>query len=59
LNRQAVTFIERCERKPTSESLLRLALAVGLRPSDVWDRAEAKFSARWWKKAEAKGSSRA
>jgi len=53
LNRQTVTFIEQEERSPTAETFVRHALALGLRPSEVWARAEAKFPAKWWREMEA------
>ena len=40
LNRQAVTFIEKGERRPTAETFVRLVVALGLRPSEAWLRAE-------------------
>ncbi len=53
LNRQAVTFIEQDERSPTAETFARHAIALGLRPSEVWARAEAKFPPKWWRQIEA------
>ena len=53
LNRQAVTFIEQGDRSPTAETLARHAIALGIRPSEVWARAEAKFPAKWWRELEA------
>jgi transcriptional regulator with XRE-family HTH domain len=50
LNRQAITFIETGERRPTSETLSRLAMALGLKPSEAWARAEARIPAREWKR---------
>lgn len=49
LNRQAITFIETGERRPSTETLSRLAMALGLRPSEVWAKAEARISAKEWK----------
>lgn len=43
LNRQAITFVERGDRKPTTETLAKLSLALGLLPSEVWKRAEEKL----------------
>lgn len=43
LNRQAITFVERGDRKPTTETLAKLSLALGLLPSEVWKRAEEKI----------------
>lgn len=43
LNRQAITFVERGDRKPTTETLAKLVLALGLLPSEVWRRAEEKL----------------
>ena len=40
LNRQAVAFIEKGERRPTADTFVRLAFALGLRPSEAWLRAE-------------------
>ena len=46
LNRQAITFIEQGERRPTTETFARHALSLGLRPSEVWKRAEDSLTAR-------------
>lgn len=46
LNRQAITFIERGDRKPTTETLAKLSLALGLLPSEMWDRAEERAGLR-------------
>jgi transcriptional regulator with XRE-family HTH domain len=54
LNRQAITFIERGERRPTADTFVHLAIALGLRPSEAWARAEAVISAKRWKKLLAK-----
>jgi transcriptional regulator with XRE-family HTH domain len=43
LNRQAVTFIEKGERRPTADTFVRLAFALGMRPSEAWLRAEASL----------------
>jgi len=43
LNRQAITFVERGDRKPTTETLAKISLALGLLPSEVWSRAEQKL----------------
>lgn len=43
LNRQAITFVERGDRKPTTETLAKIALALGLLPSELWGRAEQKL----------------
>jgi len=51
LNRQAITFIERGDRRPTSETLSRIAMALGLLPSEVWKKAEAKIPSHKLKKA--------
>lgn len=40
LNRQAITFIERGDRKPTTDTLAKLTLALGILPSQAWARAE-------------------
>ncbi len=58
LNRQAVTFIEQGERSPTTETFARHAIALGIRPSEAWARAEAKFPAKWWSKLEASGETK-
>lgn len=50
LNRQAITFIERGSRRPTSETLSRHTLALGMLPSEAWAKAETMISARRWKK---------
>lgn len=50
LNRQAVAFIEQGERNPTADTYVRIALALGLRPSELWARVEATFPEGWWKK---------
>jgi transcriptional regulator with XRE-family HTH domain len=50
LNRQAITFIETGERRPTTETLSRLTMALGLRPSEAWARAEARIPAKEWKR---------
>lgn len=46
LNRQAITFIERGARRPTTETLSRHALALGMLPSEAWLKAEARIPAR-------------
>jgi transcriptional regulator with XRE-family HTH domain len=46
LNRQAITFIERGDRNPTTETLAKLSLALGLLPSEAWDRAEQRLGLR-------------
>lgn len=43
LNRQAITFIERGDRKPTTDTLAKLTLALGLLPSEAWARAEERL----------------
>ena len=43
LNRQAIAFIESGERRPTTETLSRLTIALGLRPSEAWALAEARL----------------
>jgi transcriptional regulator with XRE-family HTH domain len=51
LNRQAITFIEKGERRPTTETLSRLAMALGMLPSEAWKKAEANVSASRLKRA--------
>lgn len=51
LNRQAITFIERGDRQPTAETLTKLALALGLRPSEIWTKAEVRLSPTFWARA--------
>ena len=46
LNRQAITFIERGDRNPTTETLAKLSLALGLLPSEAWNRAEKRLESR-------------
>ena len=46
LNRQAITFIERGERNPTTETLAKLSLALGLLPSEAWNQAEKRLELR-------------
>lgn len=46
LNRQAITFIEQGDRNPTTETLAKHALALGMLPSEVWDRAEERLGLR-------------
>jgi transcriptional regulator with XRE-family HTH domain len=46
LNRQAITFIENGDRRPTTETFSRLAMSLGLRPSEAWAKAENRVSAR-------------
>jgi transcriptional regulator with XRE-family HTH domain len=46
LNRQAITFIERGDRNPTTETLAKLSLALGLLPSEAWNRAEKRLKLR-------------
>lgn len=46
LNRQAITFIERGDRNPTTETLAKLSFALGLLPSEVWDQAEKRLGLR-------------
>jgi transcriptional regulator with XRE-family HTH domain len=58
LNRQAVAFIEQDERSPTSETLVRHAVALGLRPSEAWARAEAKLSSKWWRQLQSSAKSK-
>ncbi len=58
LNRQAITFIERGERRPTAETFVHLAMALGLRPSEAWKRAEDALPARDWKAYAARRDSR-
>ena len=50
LNRQAITFIENGDRRPTTETLSRLTMALGMRPSEAWAMAEAKIPAKTWKR---------
>lgn len=50
LNRQAITFIENGDRRPTTETLSRLTMALGMRPSEAWAMAEAKIPAKKWKR---------
>jgi transcriptional regulator with XRE-family HTH domain len=54
LNRQAIAFIERGERRPTTDTFSRLSIALGIRPSEAWSRAEARLSGRIWREAFAK-----
>lgn len=54
LNRQAITFIERGERRPTADTFVHLAIALGLRPSEAWARAEALIPARRQRELPAK-----
>lgn len=49
LNRQAITFIEKGERRPTTETFARLSLALQLRPSEIWAEAEAQVAPSEWK----------
>lgn len=56
LNRQAITFIENGDRRPTTETLLHLAAALGMKPSEVWAKAEARVPARQWKRVLEPGS---
>jgi len=51
LNRQAITFIERGTRRPTTETLSRHTLALGMLPSEAWAKAEAKIPTHRWQKA--------
>lgn len=51
LNRQAITFIERGDRKPNAETIAKLALALGMLPSDAWKRAEDKLWLSKWEDA--------
>jgi transcriptional regulator with XRE-family HTH domain len=46
LNRQAITFIERGDRRPTTDTVAKLTLALGLLPSQAWDRAEQRLGLR-------------
>jgi transcriptional regulator with XRE-family HTH domain len=46
LNRQAITFIERGDRNPTTETLVKLSFALGLLPSEAWDQAEKRLGLR-------------
>lgn len=57
LNRQAVTFIERDERTPRIDSLIRIALALDIRPSELWIRAEKKMPLSVWKAPASRGKS--
>lgn len=50
LNRQAITFIENGERRPTTETFSRLTMALGMRPSEAWTKAEARMPVRQWKR---------
>lgn len=50
LNRQAITFIENGDRRPTTETLSRLAMALGMRPAEAWAKAEARIPAKTWKR---------
>jgi transcriptional regulator with XRE-family HTH domain len=54
LNRQAITFIENGDRRPTSETFSRLTLALGMRPAEAWSKAEAKIPIEIWKHVLAK-----
>lgn len=47
LNRQAISFIENGERRPTTETLIRIALALRIKPSELWARAEAMMPSAW------------
>ena len=58
LNRQAIAFIEQGKRRPTAETFVRLAMALGLRPSEAWKRAEDALTSRDWKAYEARRASR-
>ncbi len=49
LNRQAITFIEKGDRRPSTETLSRLAMALGMKPSEVWAKAEARMPPKQWK----------
>jgi len=40
LNRQAISFIEKGQRQPTTDTMARLGLALGILPSEIWKRAE-------------------
>jgi transcriptional regulator with XRE-family HTH domain len=46
LNRQAITFIENGDRRPTTETFSRLAMALGMKPSEAWAKAENRLPAR-------------
>lgn len=48
LNRQAITFIEKGERRPTTETFARLSLALHLKPSEVWAEAESMIPPTDW-----------
>ncbi|HWB02947.1 MAG TPA: helix-turn-helix transcriptional regulator [Verrucomicrobiales bacterium] len=54
LNRQAVAFIERGERRPSIETFSRLSAALGMRPSEALMMAEARLSGTLWKEFLAK-----
>ncbi|MES2595799.1 MAG: helix-turn-helix transcriptional regulator [Verrucomicrobiota bacterium] len=43
LNRQAITFIERGDRKPTTDTIAKLTLALGILPSQAWAKAEQRL----------------
>ena len=54
LNRQAVTFIEKGERRPSTDTLTRLSLALGMRPSEAWLKAEAALSVKSFRRLPSK-----
>lgn len=51
LNRQAITFIEQGERKPSTVTLSKITMALGLKPSEAWAQAEAAISDKEWNRA--------
>jgi transcriptional regulator with XRE-family HTH domain len=50
LNRQAISFIENGDRRPTTETLSRLVMALGMRPAEAWAMAESRIPSKTWKR---------
>jgi transcriptional regulator with XRE-family HTH domain len=48
LNRMAISFIEKGQRIPSTDTVIRLAAALGLPPSQLFLEAEEKGKSRNW-----------
>ena len=54
LNRMAISFIEKGQRIPSIDTVIRIAAALGLPPSQLFSEAEERGKSRNWKEVAAK-----